>query len=137
MSAIFKHLVHNDVKNFGTEFIGRENLPVVDELIDMYGNTVVALLAGSMVRECIRVESVAEYLLRDGRSLRKMFEEYVHRVWWRSCAQRFAGASADMGPCGCAACSGSCTAPSSRCPATCWRHCATCSRSTRQWLRGS
>lgn len=77
VSAIFKHLVHNDVKSFGTTFIGRDNIDVVDELVDMYGNTVVALLAGSMVRECIRIESVTDHLLRDGRSLRKMFEECV------------------------------------------------------------
>ena len=42
-----------------------------------YGTSHVALLAGSMVRECLRIESVCDYLLRDGRSLAKMFETCV------------------------------------------------------------
>ena len=36
MAAIFKHLVHNDVKRFGTHFIGELNLALVDDLLDLY-----------------------------------------------------------------------------------------------------
>jgi len=36
VAAIFKHLVHNDVKRFGTHFIGELNLALVDDLLDLY-----------------------------------------------------------------------------------------------------
>lgn len=35
VSAIFKHLVHNNVKEFGSDFIAKKNITIVDELVDL------------------------------------------------------------------------------------------------------
>eukprot|EP00612_Vaucheria_litorea_P002089 CAMPEP_0171456462 /NCGR_PEP_ID=MMETSP0945-20130129/2935_1 /TAXON_ID=109269 /ORGANISM="Vaucheria litorea, Strain CCMP2940" /LENGTH=346 /DNA_ID=CAMNT_0011981883 /DNA_START=89 /DNA_END=1129 /DNA_ORIENTATION=+ len=75
LTQVFNNLIRKNHGNF-CEFVAR-NPPMIFELIEAYENPEIAILCGSMLRECVRYESLARMVLYDDR-LWKFFDDYVH-----------------------------------------------------------
>ncbi len=75
VAQMFNNLVRRNHDGFAGYVANDMNM--VDMMIGAYGNPSTALLCGSMLRECIRYESIARRVL-NGESLWLFFDEYVH-----------------------------------------------------------
>eukprot|EP00611_Tribonema_gayanum_P003087 TRINITY_DN12413_c0_g1_i4.p1 TRINITY_DN12413_c0_g1~~TRINITY_DN12413_c0_g1_i4.p1 ORF type:complete len:329 (+),score=137.67 TRINITY_DN12413_c0_g1_i4:121-1107(+) len=75
VAQVFNNLVRKNHEGFA-DYVA-ENPTMVKDLILAYGNPDIAILCGSMLRECIRYESLARATLADD-MLWLFFDSYVH-----------------------------------------------------------
>ncbi len=75
VAQMFNNLVRRNHDGFA-DYVAN-NTYMVDMMIGAYQNPSTALLCGSMLRECIRYESIAQKVLND-QSLWLFFDDYVH-----------------------------------------------------------
>eukprot|EP01038_Epipyxis_sp_PR26KG_P012589 gene12589-16882_t len=75
IALIFNNLLRKNIHNFSSYL--SENLNIIDRLVEGHINPECALSCGSMLRECIRHDVLAKYLLESSH-LWKFFDTYVH-----------------------------------------------------------
>ncbi|CAM9456751.1 unnamed protein product [Chrysoparadoxa australica] len=76
VAQVINNLVRKNYQGF-VDFIAAEEGATVRAMIGAYGNADVALLCGSMLRECIRYENLARLALQD-EAIWLFFDSFVH-----------------------------------------------------------
>ena len=77
--TVFDILVAKDYCQFSTEYLlTEEGRKIIQLLVDGYKDTAIALNCGIMLRECIKVRCIHEYLLDHSEIIEPIFTNYSH-----------------------------------------------------------
>ncbi len=74
-SQIFNNLIHKNIHNF-TDYI-HQNFYMVSTLVEGYSVPEIALLCGTMIRECIRYEELTKCIIESDQFW-LFFDNFVH-----------------------------------------------------------